>query len=62
MKIINHDLSKCKTKFEEHLVTALLEIQVHSKMMPKSGTQEAIWRTLTRPFDEMEKLGIIDKR
>lgn len=61
MIVRKYDLSKCKTPLEKYAVTALLEIEVYSSVVPK-GTQEAIWRTLIKPFDEMEKLKIIPKR
>ena len=61
MIIRKHDLSKCKSQLERDAVTALLEIEVYSSVIPK-GTQEAIWRVLIKPFDEMEKLKIIPKR
>ena len=61
MVVRKYNLSKCGTQLEKDAVTTLLEIEVYSSVIPK-GTQEAIWRTLVKPFDEMEKLGIINKR
>ena len=56
------NLELCKTDLEKSSVRALLEIQRFSSIITPKGTQEALWRMLIQPFDEMEKRKIIERR
>jgi len=56
--ILKHDLSRCRTELEKTLVSSLLEIQALTAGMGK-GMQEAVWRVLVKPTDEMADRGII---